>query len=728
MTADPDNNYTELNEDNNELIMSVNVVESADYEILSSYISPSVINPEINEEITFSVSYANLGCTGFSPIELYTLVDNTPLNSMFVPYLPSGGFGTVTIPATWSSSVPGTHVFRAIIDYGDMIVEGNELNNEATRAIVVGNAPDYNVLSISASDMTPSIGQMLTLTTSILNEGQSTGSGLLQIIVSDAQGNESVISEQTIAITPGSTVNMNLSWITSDPNSRIIAKVINVMPVEFDFSDNEKQTQLNDLLVSLAATDVLCHGESNGEVTASITGGAGPFVMDWNDPGLEGETINVPAGTYTVNVTDFNGLTASETITVQEPSWLILTESHLDASCDNLSDGSIDLMVEGGTDPYSYSWNNGATSQDISQLDAGSYEVTVTDGHGCSATITVTIANLASATSWYQDADNDGYGNNSVIMISCDQPAGFVGDNTDCNDDNAAVNPGVSEVCNNGIDDNCNGEIDEGCCDITVDAGTDINSYFGIASMQQVSRTAVVTGGTPPFEYSWTIDRPLICNLENAEGDEEFYGGNCIDNNCPATGVPTVNPICSESATITAVLLDTAYVCVTVTDANGCTATDCFIINASDVRCFAGNSWNHKIKICHHTNSQNNPWVEICVDTNAIDAHLAHGDFIGPCQATQMMGLDEEEYFSLNLKLFPNPARELVTLEFNGTDGQSYFIDLTDMTGRRLATFKGKAIHGLNSRQLSLVSMEPGIYLVKLTLDGKQEVKKLMRE
>ena len=50
------------------------------------------------------------------------------------------------------------------------------------------------------------------------------------------------------------------------------------------------------------------------------------------------------------------------------------------------------------------------------------------------------------------------------------------------------------------------------------------------------------------------------------------------------------------------------------------------------------------------------------------------------------------------------------------------------MTGRKLASYQGMAIHGLNSRQLKLVSMEPGIYLVKLILDGNLEVKKLMRE
>lgn len=63
---------------------------------------------------------------------------------------------------------------------------------------------------------------------------------------------------------------------------------------------------------------------------------------------------------------------------------------------------------------------------------------------------------------YYADADNDGYGNASSTVVSCTQPAGYVSSSNDCNDSNALVNPGVTELCNF-IDDNCNGTIDEGC-------------------------------------------------------------------------------------------------------------------------------------------------------------------------------------------------------------------------------------------------------------------------
>jgi len=65
-------------------------------------------------------------------------------------------------------------------------------------------------------------------------------------------------------------------------------------------------------------------------------------------------------------------------------------------------------------------------------------------------------------TTYFQDLDGDGFGNPSVSLVSCSQPIGYVTNNTDCNDGNAAVRPTATEVCN-GIDDDCDGIVDEGC-------------------------------------------------------------------------------------------------------------------------------------------------------------------------------------------------------------------------------------------------------------------------
>lgn len=731
MTADPDDLYEELDESNNEIILGVNVVESADYEVLSPYIFPSDINPDINEVVSFSVSYTNTGCTGFSPIELFARMDNDPLDSVIVSPLPSGGWNTVAIPNTWSSAVPGVHVFRAIIDHDEAIDEANELNNEATKAIIVGGAPDYHVLSISVSDDSPELGDVITINTSVLNEGQSQGTGTLQFLAADGEGNEVLIYAVDIAITPGNTEPFTATWLTQDPNARIIARVVNVTPMEFDLSDNEKETQLNELLISLTGTDALCSSENSGMITVNVTGGTPTFSFAWSDPALFGPVVNVPAGEYSVTVLDANGLSATASIAISEPDALVVSETHTDASCDNLSDGAIDLVVAGGTAPFAFSWNNGESTEDLSNLSEGNYTVTVTDQNGCSETLSISLVALANATTWYQDADNDGYGNANASVMACDQPAGYVSAPGDCDDNNVAVNPGATEVCNNNTDDDCDGQIDEGCntsCDISVEAGTDVTTYFGITSQQTVTRTAVVSGGTAPYTFSWSLGRPLLCNQMNSSGDEAFFGGTCQDNTCPSSGSPADTAICSGNATITATLLDTALVCVTVTDANGCTATDCFYVNASDIRCFAGNSGNHKIKVCHKTSSPVNPWVEICIDTNALNTHLSHGDYIGPCDFTKESDEDLDEHHEFHFHLYPNPASEKVMIDFVSGEEGTFRIEIVNMTGLVICQVEGNTEIGENIRQLNLPGYAPGLYLVRLTLGDHQKLEKLILE
>jgi hypothetical protein len=94
----------------------------------------------------------------------------------------------------------------------------------------------------------------------------------------------------------------------------------------------------------------------------------------------------------------------------------------------------------------------------------------------------------ASAETWYPDSDGDGYGNaSSDGTVACEQPDGWVLDNTDCDDSNAAVNPAADEICDNAIDENCNG-------DLTDCGGADLVGFVGEASATVVEgvRYAVI--------------------------------------------------------------------------------------------------------------------------------------------------------------------------------------------------------------------------------------------
>ncbi|MFN8324859.1 MAG: MopE-related protein [Flavobacteriaceae bacterium] len=107
----------------------------------------------------------------------------------------------------------------------------------------------------------------------------------------------------------------------------------------------------------------------------------------------------------------------------------------------------------GGGGSAGTNWFNGATPTD--------FQNGINNGNGY-VVITYDLNN--STITYYADADGDGYGNvNVTTQSSTGVPVGYVTNSTDCNDNNAVINPFASEICNNGIDDNCNGLIDENC-------------------------------------------------------------------------------------------------------------------------------------------------------------------------------------------------------------------------------------------------------------------------
>jgi hypothetical protein len=123
-------------------------------------------------------------------------------------------------------------------------------------------------------------------------------------------------------------------------------------------------------------------------------------------------------------------------------------------------------------------------------------------------------------TTFYADADGDGYGDAGSSVSACSAPEGYVGDNTDCNDSDAAVNPGATEVCN-GVDDNCDGNIDEGV-ETTFYADADGDGYGDAGS--------TTSACSPPEGY---VTDNTDCNDADAAvnpGATEVCNG--VDDNC----------------------------------------------------------------------------------------------------------------------------------------------------------------------------------------------------
>ena len=143
---------------------------------------------------------------------------------------------------------------------------------------------------------------------------------------------------------------------------------------------------------------------------------------------------------------------------------------------------------------------------------------------------------VGASVQWFYDADGDGYGNSAVTVWACDAPLNFVAAGNDCDNNNAAIHPNATEVCN-GIDDNCNGSIDEG---FDLD-----NDGFTTCDGDCDDNNSLRYPGA--FELCNGIDED--CDLlidENYDVDGDGYtacNGDCNDNN--AAVKPGATEICN---------------------------------------------------------------------------------------------------------------------------------------------------------------------------------------
>ncbi len=296
------------------------------------------------------------------------------------------------------------------------------------------------------------------------------------------------------------------------------------------------------LTVSGVTTDVTIFGQNTGAVNITPAGGVGPYTYLWSNGATTQDLTSVPAGSYTVTVTDANGATVTDTYVVNQPAQLLATANITDVSINGGSNGAVNITPTGGVGPYTYAWSNGATTEDISSVPAGSYTVTITDANGATYTNTYVVNQPA-----------------ALVVSGVVTHVGIFGQSTGAV--NATITGGVGPYTyawsNGATTEDING-VPAGTYVIVV---TDANgatatdtfvvnqpavlavsgvvTHVGIFGQSTGTVNATVTGGVGPYTYSWS----------NGATTEDIA-------NVPAG----------------------TYV-ITVTDANGAIAKDTFIVN-----------------------------------------------------------------------------------------------------------------------------------------------------
>jgi len=152
-------------------------------------------------------------------------------------------------------------------------------------------------------------------------------------------------------------------------------------------------TQPQPLQMVFTSQNVSCFGASDGSGSATVTGGTHSYIYSWlPNPSVTNTATGLQAGNFTFLVTDAHGCTLDSAFTITEPLQLTFTSVIDSVNCFGGADGSITLLPNGGVRPYFYTWSPSVSTDSLaSNLSMGNYSVTVTDVNGCSTSSSLTV-------------------------------------------------------------------------------------------------------------------------------------------------------------------------------------------------------------------------------------------------------------------------------------------------------------------------------------------------
>ncbi len=253
-------------------------------------------------------------------------------------------------------------------------------------------------------------------------------------------------------------------------------------------------------------TSIDCNGDADGSISLELEGGTEPYSVMWNTGDSSYDLFDLDAGVYSAEITDANGCIVNVSFDVEQPDALTLDAPFNTVTENGASDGSITLIVEGGSMPYTYTWSNGATTSELTDLSAGAYSVVIEDANGCqiAADFDITEPNALAAEITGTDAVcfQGMTGSATVNVTSGEAPYTYEWNNgmTGATIENVPAGEYICIVTDaNGVEIELTVVVNEPERIITSAISTPINC------IDDTNGTATISaiGGTPPFTYQW---------------------------------------------------------------------------------------------------------------------------------------------------------------------------------------------------------------------------------
>jgi hypothetical protein len=382
-------------------------------------------------------------------------------------------------------------------------------------------------------------------------------------------------------------------------------------------------TQPDLLVVNASATAQTSNGINDGTATANPTGGTSGYAYLWSNSATN-QTINdLAPGNYTVTVTDQNGCTAVQTVTVNSFNCALSASiSGTNVTCFAANNGTAEISLIGAADPVLYEWSNGAATQSVSGLTPGLYTVNVTDANNCPASLNINIAEPAelhaNATSTHESAAGANDGTATANPTGGTSGYTYLWSNGDVTQTVNNLAPGsytVSVTDQNGCTAVQTVAVNSFNCAIAVEPTV---SNVTCAGANNGSVALALNGGTAPFDYVWS-NGGTAASISNLSGgtytatvtdanDCQVIVSSTVNEPAPYSDwtVETTSPVCVNEATGTATVsisggtgpynfvwsngqtsntaanLTAGNYTVSVTDQNGCQSNTSVSITAQD--------------------------------------------------------------------------------------------------------------------------------------------------